>query len=542
MKMRFDFGQGEGGKAKNNLMYCFPGREFVLSGEKCHLRCRFGYTYPLPFITVLEAQKGTTLIAHEPVFDEIELIRDATGIHVLFHYDIPDTRQNREIVRKGIRRFEHERDFHAGFETYRKWYAETIGGKETAMPEDMKDCFHLRRYFFNRDLCGCHVIDETGDIRLEEIYDDDCLEVGGIDAALLFDYAYDPVRKTRCGNADPAPFGRETLGGLNRQIRQIRGKGCGTIFCYFEPYLIDAGSDWDLIMTEDGRHPAQITDAGNNPVIMWRPDQWAPCLMDGKWRRISADYLRGVMQKYDCDGIYLDEYGNGTQYVCRAPGHEHGSLSQARMEKLYHDELRREVPAKRWMSEYPVPYTAVPDFDAVLSDTRTVVNAYRFAHPRIRFIRIIGTDRPVGDNLYDVNKSFFNGEGLWIDNDLHDPVWYSGRVKDAIRRQYSVRHRYREFFSSADVIPLYPIESENILCNAFICGSVRLLTLINPSEAEEKAVIRIREDEEIFDVFRERKAAVKKDGRGKSLVEQTLGPHDVAGLLVSRRREGGRLY
>ena len=92
------------------------------------------------------------------------------------------------------------------------------------------------------------------------------------------------------------------------------------------------------------------------------------------------------------------------------------------------------------------------------------------------------------------------------------------------------------------MIPLYPIESENILCNAFICGSVRLLTLINPSEAEEKAVIRIREDEEIYDVFRERKATVKKDGRGKSLVEQTLGPHDVAGLLVSRRREGGRLY
>ena len=542
MIIRIDFEQKTVQKDSDSLQYCFPGREFVLSGEKCHLRCRFGYTYPLPFVTVLDDKKGTTLIAHDPVFDEIELLRDDTGIHVLLRYDIPDTRQNREKAEKGILRIEHERDFHAGFETYRKWYAEKIDDRKSAMSEKLKNCFYLRRYFFNRDLCRCHVLDKSGNIRLEKIYNDDCLEAGGIDAALLFDYAYDPVKRTRCGNTDPLPFGEKALGDLNRQIGQIREKGCGTVFCYFEPYLIDAGSDWDLSMSEEGRRPGQITDEYGSPVILWRLDQWAPCLADRKWRRIGADYLREVTRQFDCDGIYLDEFGNGTQYVCRAPGHEHGKLSQLQMEKQYHEQLRSEVPAQLWMSEYPVPYTMVSDFDAVLSDTRTVVNAYRFAHPRIRFIRIIGTDRPVGDNLYDVNKSFFNGEGLWIDNDLHDPVWYSERVKDAIRRQYSVRHRYREFFSSADVIPLYPIESENILCNAFICGSVRLLTLINPSEAEEKAVIRIREDEEIYDVFRERKATVKKDGRGKSLVEQTLGPHDVAGLLVSRRREGGRLY
>ena len=119
----------------------------------------------------------------------------------------------------------------------------------------------------------------------------------------------------------------------------------------------------------------------------------------------------------------------------------------------------------------------------------------------------------------------FTADDLFVSDGADDPAW----------EEESPVLPAEEFFSSADVIPLYPIESENILCNAFICGSVRLLTLINPSEAEEKAVIRIREDEEIYDVFRERKAAVKKDGRGKSLVEQTLGPHDVSCFLVSCR-------
>ncbi len=536
MKLQFAFRSDHDGERypARELEYCFPGREFVLSGEPCHYRCRFGYFYPLPFITILGSHKAKTLIAHDPVFDEIELIKEGEVIHVIFHYDME--RKDMKDKKPQILCVEHERDFRKGFSVYRKWYAEYVarGTEFAGKAARTRDCFYLRRYFFNQALCSNHILEADGGITLDSLYEDDCSQAGGIDAALLFDYAYNPGTGIRCGNAEPFPFGKETLSQLNAQIAGIREKGCIHVFAYFEPYLIENGSDWDRELDRkrpDERSP-KIRDAAGRPVMVWGSHQWHPCLMEQEWQKISLNYLKQVTKRLDCDGIYLDEFGNETQYICCSHDHEHGNMPQTRMEETYLSVLQRGVRPGMWMSEFPVPYTMADCFDIVLSDTRTLINAYRFAHPEIRFIRILGTDRPVGDNVPDLNKSFFNGEGLWIDNNLHDPVWYSSRVKEQMRLQYRLRHRYKDFFSSLEVMPLYPVRASSILCNAFFYGGQKLLTLLNPSESVDTVRISISRNKTAFDTMAETFLTVLEDKEDGDYVMLDLEPWAIGCILI----------
>ena len=536
MELQFIFRNEQDGREcpAGELEYCFPGREFVLSGEPCHFRCRFGYFYPLPFITILGSHKAETLIAQDPVFDEIELIKEDEEIRVIFLYDTG--RMDMEGKEPQVLRIVHERDFRKGFAVYRNWYAEFAARCTdlTGKAARTRDCFYLRRYFFNRALCSSHILEADGGVTLSELFEDDCRQTGGIDAALLFDYAYDPETGIRCGNAEPFPFGKKTLSALNEQIREIRDRGCGHVFAYFEPYLIENGSDWDRKMAEkeSGVRSPKIRDNAGRPVMVWGSHQWHPCLMGRNWQQISLDFLKRVTEGLDCDGVYLDEYGNETQYVCRSHDHEHGSMPQTMMEQTYLSVLQKGVRPGLWMSEYPVPYTMADRFDIVLSDTRTLVNAYRFAHPEIRFIRILGTDRPVGDNVPDLNKSFFNGEGLWIDNNLHDPVWYSCRVKEQMRLQYRLRQKYKWFFSSLDVMPLYPVQARSVLCNAFFYGGQKLLTLLNPSESVDTVRISLDRGMTAFNTVQETFLTVMKDAADGDYVTLDLKPWSIGCILL----------
>ena len=132
----------------------------------------------------------------------------------------------------------------------------------------------------------------------------------------------------------------------------------------------------------------------------------------------------------------------------------------------------------------------------------------------------------------DLNKSFFNGEGLWIDNNLHDPVWYSSRVKEQMRLQYRLRHRYKDFFSSLEVMPLYPVRASSILCNAFFYGGQKLLTLLNPSESVDTVRISISRNKTAFDTMAETFLTVLEDKEDGDYVMLDLEPWAIGCILI----------
>lgn len=448
----------------DNLSYLFPGREFVLSTASCSIQCPYSFLWPASFVTVMNEKKNkaVTLIATKGIQGLI-LAKNAEELKIVFQF---------ESLEGDVLSLYHTASIDAAIKAYRSYYQSHFGSLP-AMNGALKKCFRVRRYFFNQDLCQCHILNESSNkkttVHFEDWYQDDCKTIGEVDAALLFDYAYDPSTQIRCGNAEPFPKGSEWIKELNRQISHVKAEGCNLIFAYLDPYLIQDGSDWDWKF----RDTLPLKDKDRNFIRVWDKSQWHPDINKPIWQETTRNYLDKVCKALDVNGIYLDEMGNGTQFQ------DDAHLAQIQWEINYTQFMKEAFPEKIFMCEFAPVDSMNHSYQIVLSDTRTTVNIYRFLFPEIRFIRIIGCDRPIGDNVREINKSFFNGEGLWIDNDLHDGKWYSPQVIKTIKEQYQVMQKYYEFFSSDQVSPCCGKADSEILVNRFGCGNRNLYTFFN---------------------------------------------------------------
>lgn len=469
VEVKFNFMLSDSALAE--LTYAFYGREFLLSNESFHIKCEYGYMYPFSAITFLLSDKGVTLISSTAELEFIELSKNESECFFTFGFSCIDSSEIEFI--KNI----HSGNYVDGINAYRNWYIEKFGSLPQSR-DDIKKAFHVRRYFFNRRLCGLHILDNN-DVCLNEIYTDDCACFGGIDVALLFDFAYDEATDIRCGNTEPIHFNKSLKKNLQQQIQHIKETHQCKFFCYFDPYLIQDNSELDSLY----RDYLPILKKDGSFCYIWDKTQWPPCLYEDIWQQFSTEYLNKAASELCCDGIYLDEFGNGTQYKCHNDKHSHGSaFSQIKTEAVYHQKLKESMPDKLWMCEFPPPDLYKNNFDIVLSDTRTLINIYRFIFPELKFVRIIGCDRPLGDNEWDVNKSFFNGEGLWLDNNPRDESWYPESIKKVIRNQYSILKDYCEYFTSDKAEALYHITEDGVLVNKFEYNKKAVLTFINPTD------------------------------------------------------------
>lgn len=255
----------------------------------------------------------------------------------------------------------------------------------------------------------------------------------------------------------------------------------------------------------------------------WRKDQWHPDVEDREYQDAAGKYLKNMSERLPAGGIYLDELGHGSQYPVK---------EQVRKEKEFTEKMKSLLPDKYWMCEFSPADCMNSQMDVVLSDTATLVNSYRFLFPEIKFVRIINCDRPVGKDVWGINKSFFNGEGLWLDNDPKSEEWYSAAVCQVIAEQYQVLKRYAEIFDSTDVQMLYPIMGEQLLCNCFRNGSEQIFTVINPKETAEKGELLIGKQKQVKQIYGNASCVME---HGK--ISICLGAKEVSDFLVKTEKK-----
>ncbi|MBR5597574.1 MAG: hypothetical protein IKW30_09240 [Lachnospiraceae bacterium] len=452
----------------NKLSYAFYGREFLLSDSPCSYKCKYGFMYPFSMITFLYKDKGVTYIVDKAVIDEIELVKNEHECY--FKYSLANKIDSKIELKKYI----HSNRYTDGIDKYQRWYCEKYGG----LPESEKklqNVYHVKRYYFHDNFCDSHILGKN-EILLNKIYKDDCQYLGGIDLGLLFDFAYNPQNNIRCGNVDAISFDKQLLKLLNEQITMLNN--C-LFFGYFDPYLIQENSELD----QEYRSRLPILKENGEMRHIWDYKQWAPCVGDEIWKNYSVKYLQSLVNELALDGIYLDEFGNGTQYHCYDKKHSHGAdFSQFEAEYNFISTMKNSISEKYWMCEFPPSDCRANHFNIVLSDTRTLINIYRFVFPKLKFVRIIGCDYPLGDNAWDLNLSFFNGEALWIDNDIHDKKWYPDHIKKIIKEQYFILKKYSDFFTSEEVEALFYRSEDGIVINYFAYGNEVVLTYLNTSE------------------------------------------------------------
>lgn len=459
------------GSFANELFYSFYGREFLHSNSNCAYKCEYGLFYPFSMVGFNTSDKGITIIADNVKPGVISLEKKQDKISFGFGFPTEEGQQINFLCKS------HSAYFFDGIEFYRQWYKNRFSSLPKSNIE-AKDVFHLRRYFLNKDLSSAYIWDGDN-INLEKTYHSDCATFGGVDAGLLFDLAYNPQTKIRCGNLESVyPKGR-LLNQLMEQIEHLQTRENCLLFTYTDPYLVQQGSYIDT----DCRYITPILCENGDIFRMWGDKQWAPCISQQEWQDYICGYINSALMLTRCKGVYLDEFGHGSQYICRAENHSHGEkFDQPYEESRFLAKLQNTLPNQLWMCEFPPCDSSKIDMDIVMCDTRSLVNIYRFVFPQLKFVRIIGCDGPIGDNLWDVNKSFFNGEGLWLDGDADDSFWYSDKVKKAICGQYEVLKNYSSFFCSDKVRPLELTTENGVVANCFELDGKVLLTFINPKE------------------------------------------------------------
>ena len=440
-EIRFLFNGAKG--ADYHAGYVFFGREFVMGAGPADFTCEYGYSYPFNMVAFYNETQAVLVIIDEPDFKSIHLHKDHMVCYCDFRFST-----SAEKVQFQLKSFPADKHFLTDMiKEYRAWFTEKFG----SLPESCRDlsgCFNVKRYFFNRSekFFGTYyeapgAVFDGGKIRLKELIEEDYAQLGGVDAALLFDYAFkDGIR---CGNREPFPFENLKLAELNNMMADIRKEHKIGFWAYFDPCFIEYGSYWDRKF----RKSLALHTDNDQPASIWGENVWNPDLGSEAWQEECGDYLQDVINGLNVEGIYLDEIGNGTQFKGQIQGK---AYDQINAESRFVDHMQRRINTKKWMCEYPPVAKEAVKFNIVLSDTRTLVNIYRFIFPRLKFVRVINCDIPIGNNTEELNKALFNGEGIWLDHDVNDRQWYPDKLKRTIREHTQFKKKYAAYLESSD--------------------------------------------------------------------------------------------
>lgn len=446
------------GCASNEMSYCFPGREFILSARPITLGpVPLGYLFPLSFLTIIGRAAACTLLLTDSGLRSVSLAKDASGVTIRLQF-------TESIASHRLRLIGHAPDWHCGLDLYRRWYSSRYGRRH--LHPRLTGCFQLWRYFLHPELAPGSPGHKAGfSEELQRLLD----EFGGAEALLLFDLGYDPHTHVRCGNTAiyPASLPRELL-------RDVQESSLLQIY-YLDPYLVQERSPLFHALPDS----VWQTDAARWPLKLWRNDEWAPCLTEPLWQDICRGQLATAATQLSLDGVYFDELGFGTTYPCCSPGHAHAKpIDQPRAELEFVDSVAP-PDLLRFCEAFPSDHE-LPAFHAALSDATSAVDISRFAHPEVRIFRMTQCDRPGDDLAGCLDKALFNGEGFFIGNDIANEQWYPAAIRQRIRRNHAILRRYAAIFDSSDCTPLVPLHSV-CLANRFRRGNEAILTLLNPA-------------------------------------------------------------
>ncbi len=478
-----------GGDAQD-LWFCFPARDAVISNQPGHHVRPYGGEFPLQFVDVFHRSWGGIYLA----------TRDLDIQPKTFHVEKSGGEVTLRVERRGkdlapgeewVLRAAlgaHEGDWHDALAAYRDW-VETWFRPAAPRKPWFQDIYNFRQLFLHQNpVLGEHpgVFDpESGDYRFEEFLREDSLAFGAIEHVHLFDWGMDFVHG-RVGDYSPWSY----LGGippLRAEIEHLHARGIG-VGLYFEGYLVDPPS---LVAQAHGE-TWQLLDSRGLPYTNFAPS-YHLCPHVTEWQDYLRNTFRRARAETGASAFYIDELGFGTQYPCYNPAHGHRvGVSQLAGEQILTAKIRAGLPpeAVLYTEEAPAD-VARQDLDGSFTYTlaharanpqsTAKINLARFALPTHKSFEILRVDAPLDDDQEGVKLVFFNGEGLWLEGYLEDDPWFDPLLCATIRKTHRILRAQRRAFADPAPTPLVPTLDPALHANRFEATGERVWTLHNSS-------------------------------------------------------------
>jgi hypothetical protein len=526
----------------NELAYCFPQKGMVASAKPRKMSRFYSSEFPLQFMDVYEPGKGGIyLMTRDMTCEPRKYFLNKTDKVSMGVYNSKSLEPG-EVWTVTAVIGAHRGDWHEALSAYRQW-VQTWYRPEAPRKPWFQEVFNFRQMFLhaNRGVQAPGAFNPaTKEYSIAQELEADQKAFGGVDYVHLFDWAKDPKRG-RTGDYDTWDY----LGGAERfkkEIRSLQAQGIH-VGLYLEGYLVDHRSD----IYKAAGDAWQVLNAKGQSYAQFGLENLYPCPFVPEWR----DYLKrvcvGAVQKSGADGIYIDEYGFGTQYACWNKAHAHPVPgAQVRGEGVLMRQLRQALPPAvvLYSEETGTDVTSqYQDGSFTYSVSRcreennpARLNLFRFALPDYKQFEIIRVDEPLGDDPEAVKHVFFNGEGIWLEGPLNDR-WFPASACQAIAKTHRILRQYRDAFRTASPQPLVGTLSENVYANDFPASARSVWTLYNAgTQRAQGELLKVshRSGAEYFDAWNGKPLTPRIVG-SEAYLSTTIEPHDV-GCIVQELR------
>ncbi|HUZ47290.1 MAG TPA: DUF6259 domain-containing protein [Terriglobia bacterium] len=468
-----------------DVYYAFPRQGAVISGNETELEADYGARLPLQFVDVFSpsSNSGACLVVRDTDGrgKKFRLKKSQAKVEIGVEYTVR-LAPGESLRAPDAQITSHGGDWHEGFAVYRHWL------KRWYKPAGPRPAWLRSAFWARRD----YPVGGTGllfDVRRSRytfrrlIRDGEAF--GGIDFIDISGWA---LSKAAGRVGDYAI----QLGGPEDLRQNIAAARQANVFTglYFEGYLIDKrsrvgrryGSEWQMI----GKNGRGRWWPGGSPELF-------ACPYVRPWQRYLSGRMEDVAKQVGAGGVYLDEYGSGTDRCYSArQGHRPGAetlggeieMARAVRRRLNQSGLRDTM---MYLENAP-PDAEAPYFDAafsynmVNSDPKlspVKLNLWRFAFPDIRVwdMLSVGIDpRPLSAD--DFRLSLWHGNGAWMKG--RADTWYGDDLLRFIRRAHALLKQHAEAFSG-EADPLVNSPHPAVFINRFRCGGETVYTLFNAS-------------------------------------------------------------
>lgn len=496
---------------RQELCYCFPQMIPAIDGATAELRQQYSSLFPLQFLNVFHPTAGSVTLITQDACNynkEYWLSKKENGMVQLgVTYQAKEILPNETWILPTALIDIQNGDWHMGLEAYKKslqdWYTPLLPRKKW-----LQNTFNFRQHFLHQNYGDKAWQANSGEYCLPELVKKDIDAFGGIDYVQLFDWASDP-KFGRVGEYNPWHH----LGGhqsLRTEINKLQDMGI-RVGLYLEGYLLDKRA---TIAQEYGE-AWTVRDKDNLPYYLMGENYWQPCPCEKNWQRYLQNAAQEAVRLLGANGIYIDQYGWGTQYPCfsREHGHEvpnNQLLGENKMMISLREALPNEIVL---LSEYCPTDVSTQYQDGSLTYAKGIVNLTRFALPDFKQFVIIRCDEPIGNDTESVKRIFFNGEGIWLAGPLSTFEWFPVEIRKLIKKTYLLLNRYAAVFSG-NAIPLVDSLHKEILVNQYSNSYQTIWTCLNTSKSDvggKMLKVKYQDGTKFFDLWNNREITVESN-------------------------------
>lgn len=488
----------------SNVSYCYPSLNPQIGSETMDYKMNYGTWFPLQFMSVFfDKKECLSLITQDSKNHQktYSLSKKTDG------YVSMKVEYNTHQIKKGETWYLptaiidiSDGDWHAGFSAYKKalyeWYNPLRSKKEW-----LQKAFNFRQYFLHDNYGDKSWDQETDGYILQDLIKKDIEAFGGIDYLQLFDWSSEP-KHGRVGKYNPWQY----LSGsdhLKNEIKEMQEKGIH-VGLYFEGYLLDRKTDIAKLHGKEWN----VCSCQRNIYSLAGDQYWSICPHIKDWKEYLISSIKRNIDILQPDGIYIDQYGEGTQYPCYNENHGHFiPNNQLQDENDVIKNIGNNIPDSTIiLSEYCPTDVGTQYQDGSLTYAKGIVNLTRFVYQDFKQFVIIRCDEPLGTDLESINKIFLNGLGIWLSGPLSDLKWFPLEVRSLIRKTYGILKKYHMFFSG-EATPMITTLDENIISHKFYYHGKNLWTLYNNSTYNfcgEVLSLKKNNKKQYYDVWNEK--------------------------------------